>query len=116
MMKRLALVLMLMVLSSTVQARDYEAVTTLHCVWPDGRIESFREGNNYRSPIGLSNTTWTVMNIHQYPATIRVRLEALNKEKNIDFNNGWPCRIERDYTFTDHEADQPESDNFTPAD
>ena len=114
-MKRLALALMLMMLSSTVQAQDYEEETTLYCVWPDGRIESFTEGGSYRSPIGLSDT-WIVMDIRQWPAAIRVRLETPNKEKNIDFNTGWPCRIERDYTFTDHEADQPESDNFNQID
>jgi len=79
-MKRLALVLTLLMLSSAAQAQDYEEETTLYCVWPDGRIESFTEGGSYRSPIGLSDT-WIVMD-----------------------------------TFTDHEADQPESDNFTPAD
>ena len=115
MMKRLALVLMLLMLSSVVQARDFEEETTLHCIWPDGRIESFTEGNSYRSPIDLY-TTWIVASIRQYPAVIRVRLEAPNKERNIDFNNGWPCRLERDYTFPNHEAVQPESDNFDPVD
>ena len=114
-MKRLALALMLMILSSTVQARDYEAVTTLHCIWPDSVIESFTVGESYRSPIGLSGT-WVVTEIRQWPAAIRVTLEVPNKEKNIDFNTGWPCRIEREYTFTDHEADQPESDNFNQID
>ncbi len=115
-MKKLSLVLMLLMLPFSAQAREYEKETTLHCVWPDGRIESFTEGDSYRSPIGLSNNTWIVASIRQYPAAIRVRLEASNREKNIDFNNGWPCRIERDYTFTKPEATKPESDDFTPAD
>lgn len=102
-------------LSSVAQARDYKEDTTLLCVWPDGRIESFIEGGSYRSPIGL-HTTWTVVSIHQYSAEIRVRLEASNREKTIDFNNGWPCRIEIDYTLTDHEPLQPESDNFNQID
>lgn len=114
-MKRLTLALMLLMLSSVVQARDYKEDITLLCVWPDGRIESFIEGGSYRSPIGLSDV-WTVASIRQYPAAIRVRLEASDREKNIDFNNGWPCRIERDYTFTDHEPLQPESNDFTPVD
>lgn len=112
-MKRLALALMLLMLSSVVQARDYKEDTTLLCVWPDGRIESFIEGGSYRSPIGLL-ATWTVASIHQYPNTVRVRLEAPNRERIINFNNGWPCRIE--YTLTDYESLQPESDSSDPAD
>ena len=102
-------------LSSTVQARDYEMETTLYCLLPDGRIESFTIGYSYMSPIEMSNTTWIVTVIRPYASAIRVELEAPNRKKYIDFNNGWPCRIERDYIFTDHEADKPESETFTPA-
>jgi len=115
MMRKLALVLMMLILSSAAQARDNKEDTTLFCVWPDGRIESFIEGGSYRSPIGLPGV-WTVVSIRQYPAAIRVRLEAFDREKNIDFNNGWPCRIERDYTSTDHEPLQPESGTFNQID
>ncbi len=114
-MKKLALVLMLLILSSTAQARDYEKETTLHCVWPDGRIESFTEGNSYVSPIGLW-AVWTVASIHQYPNTVRVRLEAPYKEKIINFTNGWPCRLEVFYEFINHEETKPESDNFNQID
>lgn len=115
MMKKLALVLTLLMLSSTAQARDYVREKVLYCVWPDGRIESFTEGSSYVSPIGPW-ATWTVASIHQYPNTVRVRLEAPYKEKIINFTNGWPCRMEVDYTFTNHEAVQPESDNFNQID
>ena len=114
-MKKLALVLMLLILPFTVQAEDYIEETTLLCTWPDGRIESFVKGDSYRSPIDLSDT-WIVTNIVQYPAVIRVNLEAPNRKKYIDFNSGWPCRIEREYTFTNHEEIQPESDSFNPVD
>jgi len=92
-----------------------KCIISFNPTWPDGRIESFIEGGSYRSPIGLS-IKWTVASILQYPAAIRVRLEASDREKNIDFNNGWPCRIERDYTSTDHEPLQPESGTFNQID
>ena len=76
-MKRLALALMLLMLPSIAQARDYKEEIVLLFVWPDGRIESFLEG---RSPIGLSGV-WIVVSIHQYPAAIRVNLEAPQQKK-----------------------------------
>lgn len=115
MMKKLALVLMLLILSSTAQARDYESEKSLYCVWPDSRIESFTVGSSYRSPIGLS-AAWTVASIHQYPDTVRVRLESPNRERVITFNNGWPCRLEVSYEFINHEETKPESDNFNQID
>jgi len=116
MMKRLALVLIMLMLSSVVQARDrYEKETTLYCVWLDGRSESFILYDDYREFLDPS-IKWIVLSIHQYPDTVRVRLEAPNRERIINFNNGWPCRLEESYTFTKHEAVQPESDSFDPVD
>lgn len=95
------------------QARDYKQETALYCVWPDGRVEFFILDNDYREFIDPS-IKWTVTSIRQHPAAIRVELKIPNRKKYIDFNNGWPCRFERDYIFTNHELDNPESDTFTP--
>ncbi len=115
-MKRLALVLILLMFSSVVQAQDYEEVKSLYCKWSDDITEIFVLGGDYTFN-GFKEEDWIVTEIKQYPAAIRVSLRAPNRKKYIDFNNGWPCRIERVHTFTyEEEPTNPESDTFEQVD
>ena len=108
---------MLMMLPFAAQAKDYEVEIKLHCVWPDGRLESFAIGDPHRDPLDPL-AAWIVAGIERYPASVYVVLKnPSNQTKTIDFNDGWPCRIEKIYTFIKHdEPIQPESDSFNPVD
>lgn len=112
MMKKLALVLTLLMLSSTAQATThYEETTTLFCKWSDDYTETFTL-NGARAFNGNIHEGWTVKRISQLKYSIEVRLDGPEGEiLYIDFNNGWPCRVE-----TRLKPIQPESDNFNQID
>ena len=113
-MKRLALVLMLLMLPLAARATThYEETTTLFCKWSDKVVESFTlDGPRMSSMYRNRYRGWTVKRISQRKYYIEVRLDGPNGETLwIDFNNGWPCRFE-----TRHKPIQPESDNFNQID
>lgn len=111
-MKRLALALMLLMLSSAAQATTrHEDTITLLCKWSDDIVETFILDGKWMSA-GYIHEGWTVKRITQRKYSIEVRVDGPKDETVwFDFNNGWPCRVE-----TRRNLIQSESDSFKPAD
>ena len=112
-MKRLALIFMLLTLSFSAQAQDYEETKTLYCKSSDTIWEIFVLDGEWISGIYKhKHEGWTVKGIFQYESFIEVRLDGPGGETLwIDFNNGYPCKIE-----IRRKPIQPESDNFDKID
>ncbi len=110
-MKRLALALMLLMLSSAAQAQQYSDITTLICRWQGNTWEYFKLNGPFKRG-NLEIPEWTVTRISQRTYSIEVRLDNPNGDIfYVDFNNGWPCKVETQRTLI-----QPESDSFDPVD
>lgn len=114
MMKRLALVLMLLVMSSAAYAGGAYRKTVLYCGWPNNITESFTLYGSYT--LGMyKEPDWTVISI-QYDDESTITLVYLqgpnDQTRTIRFTSGWPCRIDQHYT----PPVQPESDNFNQID
>ncbi len=110
-MKRLALVLMLLILPFAAQAQEYEETKTLYCKSSDTIWEVFVLDGEWISGI-YKYEGWTVTRIIHLVYSIEVYVDGPGGERvYFEFNNGWPCKIE-----TRHKPIQPESDNFTPVD
>ena len=110
-MKRLALILMLVMLSSVVQAQQYNDVTTLICRWQGNTWEYFKLNGSFKRG-NLEIPEWTVTKITRHTDSIEVRLDHPNGDIfYVDFSDGWPCKIE-----TQRNLIQPESDSFDPVD
>lgn len=110
-MKKLALILMLLILPSIAQAQQYNNVTTLICGWQGRTWEYFKLNGSVKRG-NLEIPEWTVTKITRHTNSIEVRLDHPNGDIfYIDFNNGWPCKVETRRILV-----QPESDSFNPAD
>lgn len=110
-MKKLALVLMLLVLPFTVQAQSYERIITLYCKMSNNIVETFILNGQWQAGSYIQKD-WTVKKIAQYDYSIYVHLENLDGSTiSFEFNNGWPCRLE-----TRRKPIQPESDTFEQLD
>ena len=110
-MKKLALILMLMMLPFAAQAQPYEETTTLTCKPADNIWETFVLDGEWISNIHI-HKGWIVKRISQGDYSIYVRIEGPENETiTFEFNNGWPCKIK-----TRRKLIQAESDNFNQID
>ena len=110
-MKRLALVLMLLMLSSVAQAQEYEETITLTCKPADNIWETFILDGEWMSARHI-HEGWIVKRISQRNYSIEVRVDGPKGETIwFTFNNGWPCQVE-----IRHKPILPESDSFDPVD
>lgn len=91
-MKKIALILMLLTLPFTAQATTHYK-TTLVCKWSHDIVETYVLDGEWSTGIHPHNG-WTVKRITQRPYSIEVRIDGPKGETlNIDFNNGWPCKV-----------------------